>query len=330
MIINVNRVDYNEIFELIRQIIEFKDDISIDNDIYLKLKELSPHNRDFLRKFSIFINSLSIETKDLIVEALNENFIELFNNLSLNPHSLNEIQNETEKTQIKVFFEYCYTSILDKKLREHFAFLFLKKNLKVCPICTLKNFEAADTNFEDREPYEHFLPKEKYPWFYLDMRNLIPICDKCNRKKLTKDPLYNSSGRRLSLFPYHNKIILLINSENFEAENISITLESDDSEYQQSLNTIIELYDLKKRFEKTFEAYRTEWYGNIIYKLKQKNLTVVEEIKNELELMIISQLKQSSCKINVLLETAYIKSQKDNPKRLKALISSINASNECN
>lgn len=51
-----------------------------------------------------------------------------------------------------------------------------------------------------RSALDHFLPRDKYPFVSMNVRNLVPICDTCNSKyKLAKDTLHLKSVKDVSL-----------------------------------------------------------------------------------------------------------------------------------
>lgn len=77
----------------------------------------------------------------------------------------------------KDYLLYLYNSRLSKNgttAREYYNFL---KAYSVDNKCTLCHISDADS-------LDHFLPKEHFPSLTISPNNLIPSCDKCNRKKL--------------------------------------------------------------------------------------------------------------------------------------------------
>lgn len=95
--------------------------------------------------------------------------------------------------------------------------------IDVCPYCN-KNYTYTIMNKSkqySRPDFDHFLPKEKYPYFALSFYNLIPSCQICNRTlKHTKEFTLNTH-----LHPYQDdfnsvkkftttKPLVLCNKEN--------------------------------------------------------------------------------------------------------------------
>lgn len=65
----------------------------------------------------------------------------------------------------------------------------------ICPFCGLE--ETRDENYTTRDPYDHYLPRHKYPFNSVNFRNLAPMCHTCNSSyKTTKDPISRSPGTR--------------------------------------------------------------------------------------------------------------------------------------
>lgn len=80
---------------------------------------------------------------------------------------------------------------------------FVQHNSRgVCPFCGLY---PLDNEFDPtREAFDHYLPKAKYPFNSVNLRNLAPSCNKCNSgNKGDKDPLHKSNGeRRKAFYPF--------------------------------------------------------------------------------------------------------------------------------
>ena len=76
----------------------------------------------------------------------------------------------------------------------------------VCPFCGLE--ETRDENYSTRDPYDHYLPRFKYPFNAVNFRNLVPICHICNSSyKTTKDPISQWPGMRQQAFaPYESNV----------------------------------------------------------------------------------------------------------------------------
>lgn len=80
-----------------------------------------------------------------------------------------------------------------------------------CPYCGLSDIKGL--YHSRREAYDHFLPKDIYPFNTVNFRNLAPMCHDCNSSyKLRKDPLRHIDpihkpklgARRRAFYSYAN------------------------------------------------------------------------------------------------------------------------------
>jgi hypothetical protein len=113
--------------------------------------------------------------------------------------------------KLNTFFKNLYYSVLKisavKKtcgdLDAHYdAFMVSNKNGK-CPFCGLADLKSD--LLSKRDAYDHYLPKDVYPFNSVNFKNLVPACNTCNSSfKLAKDPLVDpvNGGRRKSFFPF--------------------------------------------------------------------------------------------------------------------------------
>jgi len=122
------------------------------------------------------------------------------------------------------------------------------RKLKLCPSCG-----------EDGTPntLDHYLPKDKYPEFSILSKNLFPMCDICQGKKLAKDK--DEHGRRYFLHPYYDQflseqILYLSISGPFcspKIYSISVTTEIDD-DLREVIKRHIKGIDFMDRFGSYF------------------------------------------------------------------------------
>lgn len=86
-------------------------------------------------------------------------------------------------------------------IRDHSKEFFSKNRVGKCPFCGINDLKGI--HHTRREAYDHYLPKYRYPFNSINFRNLAPACHECNSTyKLSKDPAYNSAGRRKAFYPY--------------------------------------------------------------------------------------------------------------------------------
>lgn len=84
-------------------------------------------------------------------------------------------------------------------LSEHFKEFRKINRIGTCPFCGITRINGVFSSTQ--EDYDHFLPKGSYAFNAVALKNLSPICDKCNKKyKLQKDPLHQPDGPRQKAF----------------------------------------------------------------------------------------------------------------------------------
>lgn len=79
-------------------------------------------------------------------------------------------------------------------MKDHNLYKIYRKCKGICPYCGDRKIDEID----------HYVPKEKYPEFTLYPANLIPICSKCNKKKLSK--FINNNKERQFINYYYDEI----------------------------------------------------------------------------------------------------------------------------
>ena len=78
--------------------------------------------------------------------------------------------NEIVEKEIKPLLKWCYEELLDKaKVKgdklEYYKRLNGLNNFNECPCCGLVIFEDEESDNDEREAYDHYLPKSKYPFW---------------------------------------------------------------------------------------------------------------------------------------------------------------------
>jgi hypothetical protein len=105
----------------------------------------------------------------------------------LKPMRDNEIPKDIRQ-EAKDLFESLYETVLKKAehygpsygyLKDHYITFQKHKDNKqeYCPSCATWQLMAAE---EGRDQYDHYLPKENYPFSAVNFKNLVPICSRCN------------------------------------------------------------------------------------------------------------------------------------------------------
>ncbi|UYK81931.1 hypothetical protein NG829_06385 [Xanthomonas sacchari] len=133
-------------------------------------------------------------------------------------------------------------------------------NGNVCCVCGTESLAQIQSNTEDgqwRGPYDHILPKDKYPLYGIHPGNLIPICHTCNSKaKLAKDLLFSGIHRRLSFCPWtevvHPNEIQVGISSHGGFPQLVVSLTSACPNRREKLQTWDDIYKIRARVEGEF------------------------------------------------------------------------------
>ncbi|MBP3206681.1 MAG: hypothetical protein J6M21_00295 [Campylobacter sp.] len=204
-----------------------------------------------------------------ISDEAKRKFVEKIIDLAKN--KINEIIFDDSNTKIEVKFEDLILADCDKlrelskmaqnddKLKEDFINLYAKfaKNafakkhiqnlgVKVCPYCNrnyVVNFKK-NGKLERTAEFDHFYPKDQYPYFAVCIYNLIPCCHICNHRKS------NSSKEILNPFKesFNDKVKITFNpnSHKFYHDEKEIKLEfiSNDNKAKNH----IDIFNLKRLY----------------------------------------------------------------------------------
>jgi hypothetical protein len=148
------------------------------NDIYEKCKPLLDNQRADIRE-AFYVNN---------------NIEDLCNGIRT-PIELDALPSIVE-TDMKPLLAKFYNYLIDlakvpgNKL-DYYNSLMEENGYKTCPCCGLAKIESAESHYV--EDNDHFFPKAHYPFAAVNINNLVPICDKCNKKhKGEKKPLDNN------------------------------------------------------------------------------------------------------------------------------------------
>lgn len=236
--------------------------------------------------FKIF-KALDDQKKDIVYKAFKtNNLIERLCKGEDQPIHYDELP-EALRGEMKSFFKNLYEKLPTRKsfvekygtLKQHFdEFCKLNKD-GICPFCGLTDLQSEYD--EIRDDYDHYLPKSKYPFNSVNFENLVPTCDKCNKKyKSQVDTLYkgnNKTSRRKVFYPYDgllNEAITVKISPNGTSNDVF----SDDYEIDlnghQSIHEEIEswndIYKIKERYKSIIKKKRITWVDLLKNRLKRE------------------------------------------------------------
>jgi 5-methylcytosine-specific restriction endonuclease McrA len=220
------------------------------------------------------IHELYLTKPELLLDA-NQNFTDYLNN--------NFTQQEIDEIKENYFD---YDSVINyKKYRNgmHSYWLMQKLDIRVCPYCNRSyTFTINKNNKKIRPEFDHFHPKDTYPFLALSFYNLVPSCPICNHTKKTSE---------ISIHPY---IEGFDNNCKFKIKKIEECLLDDDyskweiffdntnNRFNRNIDVLAlkELYNEHKDFvsEIVFKAraYNDDVYKSVIETFTHQGLTEKE------------------------------------------------------
>lgn len=169
---------------------------------------------------------------------------------------------------------------------------FVKENDEcVCPFCGLI---PTDSEFDpSREAFDHYLPKSKYSFNSVNLKNLAPSCGKCNSSnKRDQDPIHNKKQeRRKAFYPFskdQSDLEISISFQkpdwnNLQPENIEIKIKS--KNHQEEADTWEELYKIKERYSARCcnKAGGKDWMNRVLIENQNYNLSSEKMIEAEIK-----------------------------------------------
>ncbi|MFH1674499.1 MAG: hypothetical protein ABIF87_13880 [Pseudomonadota bacterium] len=225
-------------------------------DLFLKIKK---GRREALKKW--YVNNNSIEDlcgnnnncKPLQYKRLKQLYAEL-------------------APKIEAFFKSLFTEVIKLKavcsrigkIDEHYKAFMTENDEGKCPFCGINDVKGP--YHTKRDAYDHYLPKNIYPFNSINFKNLAPMCHECNSSyKTVKDPLYkpnhrdplhtNSNNRRKAFYPYAEEqpeIIIEIEIGNKDINNISpddIHLKISSTKHADEIETWKDIFGIEERYK---------------------------------------------------------------------------------
>lgn len=209
---------------------------------------------------------------------------------------------------LKAFYKNLYSqSFLSLKsvknrigeIENHFH-AFMTQNTKgKCPFCAITDIQGI--YHTKREAYDHFLPKDKYPFNTINFHNLAPACHKCNSSyKLSADPLHFHSKNplasgaglyRKAFYPYSVRtytIELTITLNTVDWTNITpddIALDTGPDAIREEIDTWLDIYGVEERYKAKCcgEHDGKDWIREIVDESENYNQTPQQYLEGKLK-----------------------------------------------
>jgi hypothetical protein len=170
--------------------------------------------KDKLNSYQEALSNLTLGAQQQILQAFNnQNKIAMLLSCKCDCEAIADLPSAIQQP-IKDLFEFAFSLLTDLEIRDnHYKAIYDAALYRTCPFCGCESFDAPGA---PREALDHYLPKNKYSFASANLRNLVPMGNKCNsRYKLAKDILRKDDGtRRRSFDPYNHHSIVKVSLNN--------------------------------------------------------------------------------------------------------------------
>lgn len=183
-----------------------------------------------------------------------------------------ELGEELEKFYKHLFKNVIGLSSVKKRIGdidEHNDEFMRQNDADKCPFCGINHILSQYNS--KRDAYDHYLPKDRYPFNSVNFLNLTPMCYHCNSSyKGTQDPLHRSDrSRRRAFYPYDSvaetNISVSINLQstdirNLRPEDIQLIIASPGQ--TEEIETWMEVFGIEERYKSLCLAKNdgVNWY----------------------------------------------------------------------
>lgn len=196
--------------------------------------------------------------------------------------TLDDLPEDIRKS-VRAPFDFAFDLLTELGIRDHqYETIYSATDEHLCPFCGTEFFDAPGMR---REALDHYLARSRYIFATANLRNLVPMGQKCNSSyKLATDLLHRADGsRRMAFNPYNHRAISvsLDESEPFGGVNggtprWAIRFEPDTPE----VSTWDEVFSVRLRYERnhldvSFRSWLTH-FKNFTASDMQANTTDAE------------------------------------------------------
>lgn len=164
-------------------------------------------------------------------------------------------------------------------------------NSGCCPFCGLL---PIDNEFDPtREAFDHYLPKSKYPFNSVNLKNLAPSCYKCNSgNKRDKDPLHdNDHNRRKAFYPFSEATPDIVLSVAVQCKHWSpltpakLSIVFDSTSHCEEISTWKDLFRIEERYLARCcdTGGGLHWLNRVLNERRNYNLSVHDILDAEIK-----------------------------------------------
>lgn len=154
-----------------------------------------------LKTYQIAVEKLTTAEQERIIQALHDqNEIALLLSCQHNCEAITDLPTLIREP-VKELFKFAFELLTELEIRDDHYKAIYDATPHICPFCGCQPFDALGSR---REALDHYLAESIYPLAGSNLRNLVPMCNKCNSCKLAQDILTKKNGtRRKSFDPYN-------------------------------------------------------------------------------------------------------------------------------
>ncbi len=229
-------------------------DSSIED--FRKKVSRTPNLKNPIEEIYNICQSFTVTQKNYIRDTfvINNNIEAICDN-TISPRFYDDLATNTSRdfsNKVKSFFSNLFETIFKQKpfeLNSHYNH-FMSANKKLCPTCGLNTLEADSSNH--RDDYDHYLPKEKYPFNAVNLKNLMPICSDCNKKwKKNNNPVQDNNGVATEAFYYYGSVNpdVEIKIQINDMDNCDINIILTSPTMQNKVDTWDRIYSISRRYK---------------------------------------------------------------------------------
>jgi hypothetical protein len=226
--------------------------------------------------YQLFLNFDADQRKALKIWYQNNNAIEILcsGDNNCDPITYKALKKFSEELTIKIekIFKKLFTDIIHLKsvwsrigkIDDHYIEFMKVNDEGKCPFCGIAGIKGQ--YHTKREAYDHFLPKNIYPFNSINFMNLAPMCHECNSSYKTlndplyipnhRDPLLNREDRqRKAFFPYSQEqpdIEIQMEINNCDIDAIvpnEIELKISSANHAEEVETWKEIFGIEERYK---------------------------------------------------------------------------------
>jgi hypothetical protein len=196
------------------------------------------------------------------------------------------------KTALEAFCKSLFTNVIHLKavaarigeIGAHYTAFVAENKKGKCPYCGYGDIKGQYHSY--REAYDHYLPKDIYPFNSVNFRNLAPMCHECNSTyKLRKDPIRQISEdgirRRKAFYSYAEVEPSITVSVTLNAQDVAnllprnVNLELASPGYEEEVETWRDVFGIEERYKAKFcgESDGIAWLQQMVEERENVGLT---------------------------------------------------------